>query len=298
MMPRSLSRLKRWKCVISANISATYSPIGGFTNYNCLIPETVHGATLPVPAEEVEVRDICQHQRHIFPYRRVHQLRLLDTWDCPYCCTLCPGWRGWSARYLPTSAPHIPLLADSPTAIAWYLRLSMMPHSLSRLNRWKCVISANIIATYSPISGFFNYICLIPETVHDAALPVPAEEVEVRDICQHQRHTFPYRQIHQLHLLDTWDCPWCCAPLPITASHIHLSADFLDTWCRAPCPGWRGGSAQYLPTSAPLSAASSTTLACYLRLSMMPHSLSRLKRWKCAISANTRTPSSSSTTYT
>jgi hypothetical protein len=62
---------------------------------------------------------------------------------------------------------------------------------------------ANISATYSPIGEFINYICLLPETVHDAALPVPAEEVEVPDICQHQSNIFPYRRIHQLHLLDT-----------------------------------------------------------------------------------------------
>jgi hypothetical protein len=54
--------------------------------------------------------------------------------------------------------------------------LSMMPLSLH---------------TYSPIVGFINYICLLPEIVHDAALP-----------CQHQRHIFPYRRIHQLQLLD------------------------------------------------------------------------------------------------
>jgi hypothetical protein len=62
---------------------------------------------------------------------------------------------------------------------------------------------ANISATYSPMGGFINYICLLPETVNDAALSVPAEEVKVRDICQHQRHLFPYQRIHQLHLLAT-----------------------------------------------------------------------------------------------
>ncbi len=71
-MPRSLSRLKRWKCAISAYISATYSPFGSFINYICLLPETVHDAALSVPAEEVKVRDIGQHAHSLVVLDHLH----------------------------------------------------------------------------------------------------------------------------------------------------------------------------------------------------------------------------------
>ncbi len=253
----------------------------------------------------------CKHRRHIFPLLAASSItfawnlrlsmvpRSLPT-SAPRiplsaassttlaCCPRC-------RTHLPTSAPHITLSADSPTTFAWYLRLSMKPRSLSRLKRWKWAISANISATYSPICSFINYICLLPQTVHDAALPanisathspignfinyiwlylrqsmmprspanisatfspissfanytclLPETVHDATLPCQHQRNIFPYQQLCQLHLLATWDCPWCRAPLPTSAPHF------------------------------PLSAASSTTTDCYLRLSIRVQWFSQL----------------------
>jgi hypothetical protein len=63
-------------------------------------------------------------------------------------------------------------------------------------------------ATYSPIGGFNNYICLLPETVHDAALPVPAEEVEVRDICQHAHSLVVLHHLHIITRIRVSDPDW------------------------------------------------------------------------------------------
>jgi hypothetical protein len=144
-------------------------------------------------------------------YSTVHDAALpanIGATYSPICCfinyiCLLPETAHGAALPCQHQCHTFPLSVTSPTTFACYLRLSMMPRSLSRLKRWKCAISANISATYSPIVRFINYICLLPETGHDAALPVPAEEVEVRDICQHQRHILPYRRIYQLHLLAT-----------------------------------------------------------------------------------------------